>query len=301
MIQQWQFGTRSDGQAITAYQLTSNSGFRAVILDQGATLQSLYLPNGRNITLGFDVWEPYERDDSYIGRIIGPNANRIRHAQFQIDGEVFLVPSNDGPNNLHSGPNGFDGQRWYAEKTNHGLNLYLHAPNGENGFPGAVEATLEITLKENKLRLEFLVTCERPTPINLTWHPYWNLNSDGKIDGHNLQIKSQRYTKIGVPSPDLVNNTDLDFRAFRQIGGIQLDSNYQDVQSASLTCGDTTLTVTSSLPDMQIYTGDALLKARTGLAIEPQYRPNDINLDQASLLRPGETYNHWIEYCFDIT
>lgn len=299
MIKRWQFGTQSDGQAISAFQLTSEAGFQAVILDRGATLQSFRLPNGRNIALGFESWESYENDTHYTGRIIGPNANRIVNAKFQIDEDEFQLLENEGNHNLHSGPNGFDAQIWDVAQTGLDLTLNLQSPDGHNGFPGAIKARLNISLVQNKLRLDMQVTTERPSPINLTWHPYWNLSGDGKIDGHDLCVDAEHNTRLEFQRALPVKDTRHDFRKALPLGSVQLDSNYKDVKSARLVSGETVMTVTSSLPNMQIYTGDALTPPRTGIALEPQHRPNDINLAQDSLLRPGEIYNHWIEYSFN--
>lgn len=298
-MERWQFGTGSDGQAISAFRLISKAGFQAVILNYGAILQSLHLPNGRNIALGFEDWERYEKDTDYIGRIIGPNANRIVEARFQIDGDEYSLATNDGAHNLHSGPNGFDTRIWNVSEIDDGLSLGLETAGGQNGFPGTRKAVLKITLIENKLRLEMEVTTDSPTPVNLTWHPYWNLSDGGRIDGHNLRVDAETYTKLAVLRPLPINNTRHDFRKILPLGSVRLDSNYENVKSARLVSGQTEMTVTSSLPDMQVYTGDSLSRPRTGIALEPQFRPNDINFAQASLLRPDETYSHWIEYQFD--
>lgn len=299
MTTSWQFGTRADGQPILAYKLTSESGFQAVILNQGAILQSFHLPNGRNITLGFDTWQAYENDASYVGRLIGPNANRIAGAQFQIDGEMFSLVANDGANNLHGGPQGFDEQIWDIIQTDTGIRLELQTTGGQNGFPGTTKAILDISLVQNKLRLEMEVKSDRPTPMNLTWHPYWNLGNDARIDGHDLCVDSETHTKLHTENPLFVKNTWRDFTRTLPLGSVQLDCSYKDVKFTKLTADQTTLTVTSSLPGLQVYTGDALPHPRTGIALEPQFRPNDINIAQDSLLRPGEIYSHWIEYCFD--
>lgn len=299
MTQNWQFGIRADGQPISAYQLNSNLGFKAVILDQGAILQSFHLPDGRNITLGFEDWESYENDPSYIGRIIGPNANRIANAAFQIAEAKCHLFANDGVHNLHSGPKGFDTQLWDVARTESGLKLELTSPEELHGFPGAMKAVLNISLAKNKLRLEMEATSDRPTPLNMTWHPYWNLSGNTRIDGHDLRLEAETHTQFEKTQVFQVKDTRYDFQKALPLGSVQLDSNYNHVKSARLSAGHTEMTITSSLPDMQIYTGDALSRPRTGIAIEPQFRPNDINFAQESLLRPGETYHHWIEYCFD--
>ena len=300
MISEWQFGTRANGQAVKAYKLRSTTGCQAVILNYGAILQSLCLPDGRNIALGFETWDGYKADKNYIGRIIGPNANRIAGAQFQIDETSHSLAANEGVDNLHSGPNGFDSQMWDVSYGSQSLNLKHRSPHGFNGFPGKVEAALKISLTCNSLRLEMQAVSDRPTPLNLTWHTYWNLSNDKRIDGHNLQIQSNSITNLVTDTETQIPQTRYDFRSPLPLGSVKLDSNYKDVKSAKLNSRNIGLTVTSSLPDMQVYTGDGLPTPRQAIAIEPQFRPNDINFAQDSLLRPNEIYKHWIEYQFDM-
>ena len=251
------------------------------------------------MTLGFESWEGYENDIKYKGRIIGPNANRIANAQFRIDEHDYQLTANDGPHNLHSGPHGFGGEMWATAHTERGLRLELERPAERHGFPGTIRAALNISLLGNTLRLEMEATTDRPTPINLTWHPYWNLSDSTRIDGHNLEVDAKTHTKLNSQKPLPVEDTFRDFRVAHPLGSVKLDCSYENVKSARLTTGPTTMTVTSSLPNFQIYTGDGLPRPRAGIALEPQYRPNDINFAQDSLLRPGETYCHWIEYRFD--
>ena len=300
MMNAWQFGTQANGQAVRAYKLRSELGFQAVILNHGAILQSLHLPNGRNIALGFDTWEGYETDKHYIGRLIGPNANRILGARFQIDESEYSLAANDGADNLHSGPNGFDRQMWDVSPSSKSLILRHRSSHGFNGFPGEVDAGLKISLTGNRLRLDMQAKTDRPTPINLTWHPYWNLSGGNRIDGHDLHIQSNAITKLTDDEEIQIAQTRHDFQSSLPLGSVKLDSNYKDVKSVNLRSRDISLTVTSSLPDMQIYTGDGLPQPRQAIAIEPQFKPNDINFAQDSLLRPTENYKHWIEYHFEM-
>ena len=299
MTEHWQFGRQENGRPIHAYRLRSDSGFQAVILDQGAILQSFYLPDGKNVTLGFEDWNDYESDAAFKGRIIGPNANRIANAKFSIEGREHQLKANDGLHNLHSGPNGFDSEMWDTVQTDSGLRLELKSSEARHGFPGTIRAVLNISLVENTLRLDMEATTDRSTPMNLTWHPYWNLSETTRIDGHNLKIEAETHTKLEVQEPLRVKDTFRDFSVARPLGSVKLDSSYENAKSARLTAGATAITVTSSLPNLQVYTGDSLPRARAGIALEPQYRPNDINFAQDSLLHPGETYRHWIEYRFD--
>ncbi len=300
MISAWTFGTLPEGRVVTAYQLTSESGFRAVVLDYGVTLQALYLPDGRNVTLGHDSLDAYLDGAGYRGAIIGPNANRIVGASFEIDGQHVEVSTNDGENNLHSGDTGFHTQIWNARIEEDVLIFSHTAQAGTGGFPGHLSVTLRISFRNDTLRLEMRAETNAPTPVNLTWHPYWNLNGRGRIDGHDLSVSADNRSILETAQTVPVKETRFDFRKALPLGHVRLDDNFKDVKEARLKGHSTELNVTSSLPDMQVYTGDALSVPRSGVALEPQFQPNDINLDQRSLLRPGEVYDHWIAYRFDI-
>lgn len=300
MISEWIFGTTIDGGDVTAFELVEKGGLKAVILTQGAILQSLYLPDGRNVVLGHETLEGYIEDRSYLGQIIGRNANRVVGSQFEIDGIIYPLFANDGENNLHSGPEGFGRQNWRAEQDDNALILRHVSPDGDQGFPGSVNVELRISVRGMSLRLEMTASTTKPCPVNLTWHPYWNLIGEGRIDGHDLSVSSDYRTNLELEGTIPVRNTRFDFRTPLPLGHVEIDHNYADVDKATLSAQDTTMTLTSSLPDMQVYTGDNLSNARSGVALEPQFRPNDINLNQDCLLRPGEVYHHWIEYSFNV-
>lgn len=288
-----------DGQTIHTYELKTAHGLKASILNYGATLQALLLPDGRNVVLGYEALEGYLSDTAYLGQIIGRNANRIAPACFEIEGEIFHLAKNDGDANLHSGPEGFDTKLWSSDIVDETLILRHVSPDGDQGFPGELSVTLRITVAEMSLRLEMEAETTRPTPINMTWHPYWNLLGQSRIDGHTLNVKSAHRTGLQSGQPISVDRTRFDFTTPLPLGSIQIDENYIDARDATLSANGTTLRVSSSLPDLQIYTGDALPNPRSGIALEPQFRPNDINFAQDSLLQPGETYRHWIEYAFE--
>lgn len=300
MISAWTFGSLADGREVTAYELTSEKGFRAVILNYGAILQALHLPDGTNIVLGFKTLDEYIAGNDYRGAVIGRNANRIVGAAFHIDGVTHNVPSNEDENNLHSGPNGFDRQLWEATISGDTLRLKHVSPQGDQGFPGEVSVTLSITWIGAKLRLEMSAQTTEATPVNLTWHPYWNLKGSDRIDGHNLQVISPHRTKLNQPETIPVKDTCFDFRKSLPLGVVKLDENYTAVDAVVLKTARVSLEVTSSLPDVQIYTGDALPTPRSGIAIEPQFRPDDINQTKDSLLMPSERFEHWIEYEINI-
>ena len=114
------FGYTAGGQAVKAYVLENGSGMRAAMIDYGATLQSLWVPNRQggltDVVLGFDDMAGYEGQDAYIGATIGRMANRVGGAAFDLGGHRYSLFANDGANHLHGGKRGFDKYIWQAEQ-----------------------------------------------------------------------------------------------------------------------------------------------------------------------------------------
>lgn len=150
--------------------------------------------------LGRDTIDDYLDNDGYFGSIIGRNSNRIENSEFEINGKVYKLYSNNGPNNLHGGKNGFDKKIWDAEIVDEeepALILKLISPDGEEGFPGEVKVKVTYTLTaDNSLRIHYEGESDADTILNMTNHSYFNLNghSSGDICGHTLWIDSDFYT-----------------------------------------------------------------------------------------------------------
>ncbi|MGB5417470.1 MAG: galactose-1-epimerase, partial [Algibacter sp.] len=112
------YGLTADGKSVDIYTLKNSNGIEVSIITYGGIITSIKTPNKKgfieNIVLGYDSLQDYIKDKSYLGAIIGPYANRIAKSQFTLDGNLYNLEKNDGPNNLHSGPNGFDKVLWNA-------------------------------------------------------------------------------------------------------------------------------------------------------------------------------------------
>lgn len=272
------FGHTRRGTPVTAYRLTNAGGACAVILDYGATIQSLCVP-GRDgklvdVVLGYDTLEEYEANDGYLGATIGRFANRIAGGTFFLNGQAYQLAKNDGANHLHGGVCGFDKQVWQGKMEEEALVLSRTSPDGEEGYPGALEIQVRFTLSEdNTLEIQYDAQADRDTPVNLTNHSYFNLAGRGTVSGHTLQIPAERYaegTADCMPTGRLlaVEGTPFDFRREKTIGEtFEYDHNFVLAGSpaARLCCPETgiVLTVETDLPGMQVYTSN-MLGARTG-------------------------------------
>jgi aldose 1-epimerase len=223
-----------DGRAVSIYTLTSPSGVEARICELGATLVGLRVPDraGRlaDVVLGFDDLASYAVPGRYFGCVVGRVANRIAGAHFVLDGREHALTANHGRHHLHGGARGFGGEVWRGEPMESAAGTALHlrrrSPDGEEGYPGAVEVAVVYTLGgDGDLRFEFAATTDRATPINLSQHAFWNLagHDAGDVLGHSLEIAASRYTPAGaelIPTGAIaaVAGTPFDFRRARRLG-----------------------------------------------------------------------------------
>jgi aldose 1-epimerase len=228
------FGTLPTGEQVQAFTLTTARGVEMRVLDYGGIIVSLKTPdragNLGDIVLGFDDLQGYVKSSPYFGAIAGRYANRIAKGRFTLDGTTYTLAVNNGPNALHGGLKGFDKVVWQAEPgvDSNGVRLVLRytSDDGEEGYPGTMRTTVTYTLSDNnQLAVDYEATTDKPTPVNLTQHTYFNLAGEGSgtVLGHLLTINADRYTPIdstSIPTGDLpsVAGTPFDFRAPTPIG-----------------------------------------------------------------------------------
>lgn len=229
MVTKRHFGVTKNGEAVYAYTIENARGMTVTVLDYGATLQSVVIPhNGDRIdvVLGYDTIEAYENNDAYVGASIGRFAGRIPDSVLRIGSDVFPVTANEGKNQLHGGPIGFDRCVWTAETDGDSVTFRLTSSDGDQGFPGECRTTAVFSLSNDALSIAYHGASDRTTAWNPTNHAYWNLNGHDAGDArkHRLLIPANRYTAVGrdmIPTGGEadVTNTRFDFRRLREIGG----------------------------------------------------------------------------------
>ncbi|PYO66200.1 MAG: galactose-1-epimerase [Gemmatimonadetes bacterium] len=228
------FGTTDRGESVSAYTLKSANGMEARVLDYGGIVVSVRVPDrhGRfdDVVLGYDSLADYLRSSPYFGAIIGRYGNRIAGGRFTLDGKTYTLAKNNGPNHLHGGLKGFDKVVWDAAPfqgaDSVGLVFRYTSPDGEEGYPGTVRATVTYTLTDrNELIFDYHATTDRATLVNLTQHSYFNLAGDGKGDilGHVVTLNADRFTPVDstlIPTGEIrsVSGTPFDFRTPTAIG-----------------------------------------------------------------------------------
>ncbi|HEX9692815.1 MAG TPA: aldose epimerase family protein [Gemmatimonadales bacterium] len=228
------FGTLPDGAPVTLYTLTNANGVEVRAITYGAIIVSLRVPDRDgtmgDVVLGFDDLVGYLHDPPYFGAIVGRYANRIARGRFALDGTTYELATNNGPNHLHGGLRGFDKVVWSAEPFGSdrdvGVTFSYRSPDGEEGYPGTLEVRVTYTLSANdELIVDYAATTDRPTPINLSQHSYFNLAGDVRRDvlDHVLTIDADRYTPVDrtlIPTGELadVRGTPFDFTTPTAIG-----------------------------------------------------------------------------------
>jgi aldose 1-epimerase len=341
-IEKRAFGVLSSGEGVDEYTLTSGSGVTVSILTWGGIIRTILTPDRTgaiaDIALGYDSLPPYEARHPYFGSIAGRSANRIAKGKFSLDGSEYKLATNNGPNHLHGGINGFDRKNWRTEtsSTSDSVTLLLStlSPDGEEGYPGEVRASVRYTLsRENTLRIDYSARASKATPLNLTNHTYFNLagHDYGTIEDHQLIIKANSYlpvdsTLIPTGARQPVASSPFDFREPRAIGsrlsevGIGYDHNFvldegsKDARSAAIAWDPVSgraLEVLTTQPGIQFYSGNYLNERRTGkggasyprhsgFCLETQGFPDAINQPSfpSCVLRPNEEYKEMAIFRF---
>ncbi|MCH8295120.1 galactose-1-epimerase, partial [Candidatus Poribacteria bacterium] len=232
-----------DGQAVYLYTLTNKNGLVAKITNYGTIITELHVPDHdgkkEDIVLGCANLDGYLAGHPHFGCTAGRVANRIANGRFTLDGVEYTLATNNGPNHLHGGEQGFDKKVWdVTDATANSLQMTYLSVDGEEGYPGNLTTTVTYTLTDdNTLEIEMSATTDAPTIVNLANHTYWNLagHDSGDILGHVLVLNADNYTPVDetlIPTGEIVSvaETPFDFTQLKKISDsiAQLPGNGQD-------------------------------------------------------------------------
>jgi aldose 1-epimerase len=341
------YGKMPDGTAVEEYTLTNRNGMTMKVITLGGIVTELHVPDrdGKmaDVCLGCSNLEEYVEGHPFFGAITGRVANRIAKGKFTLGGKEYTLAINNDPNHLHGGKVGFDKRVWKATPTEgrggNMLQLEYTSKDGEEGYPGTLNCIVTYTLTDsNEWKIDYKATTDKPTPINLTQHAYFNLagHDSGTILDHVMQIEADLYTPTDdtlIPTGKIENTkgTPFDFTSPTPIGknikeikatpqGFDLNFVLKGASGRLRPCAKVTepksgrvMTVTTSEPGVQFYSGNFLdgkqkgkggarYKQYAGFCLETQHFPDSINQKEfpSVVLEPGKTYTHSTVYAFGV-
>lgn len=337
------FGATAAGEEVAVFTLTNDGGGVVRLLEIGAVIAGIEVPDRTgalaDVVLGFDTVAEYEANPAYFGCATGRVANRIAGGRFELDGRVVQLAVNSPPNHIHGGEGGFHRALWRGEPEDApegpGVRFRRVSPDGEDGYPGTLSVEILYTLtRANGLRIDYLATTDRPTPVNLTNHSYFHLGGHGagSVLDHVISIKASRCTArgdSGLPGAVLpVEGTPLDLRDPARVGGrIEalsaaggFDHNYVVDRWEGEACRlvaevieplkGRRMEVFTTQPGVQFYTANVLTPTtgksgaaydrHCALCLETQHFPDSVNRPDfpSTILRPGDIYRETTEYRF---
>ena len=308
------FGVTHSGESVTLYTLTNPGGFSVSVLDYGCIVQSIVVPSKTgpvDVMVGYDTFRDYEDDPgTHMGALVGRFANRIEGAKFELNGVEYPLQANNGPNHLH----GCWGKKTFSVKqVGSSLLMEAFSPDGEDGFPGNVKIAVRYTLMpDNAFRMDYRVSSDADTVVNLTNHGYFNLNGKGTILDHKLRLYASQFLENrpdGCPTGRIlpVEGTPMDFLEGKPIGQ-DINADYPLLRQAwgydhcyvidraggasqsicawaSSEQTGISMKVYTTQPGVQLYTGQGLgrctspdkngdkLQPFSGFALETQHYP----------------------------
>ncbi len=315
------YGKTKEGKDVFCYTMTNKNGMEVSVIDFGAILLNVIVPDKsgekKDVVLGCDCLDTYYDNSNFFGSTIGPSANRIAGAVADIDGVTYHMDKNDGENNLHSNiPHGMNKRLWEAKENDNSVIFTTQLVDGDMGLPGNRSFTVTYTLTdENEVKIDYLVTSDCNTIINMTNHSYFNLagHDSGDILSHELQLNASHYTPVvagAIPTGEIatVKDTPLDFTSSKLIGKemeadfeqLKLvmgydhnfvtdnyDGNIRKIAEVVESVSGRKMEVFTDLPGVQFYTGNhvehakgkdgAIYEKRAGFCLETQFYPDTIH------------------------
>ena len=340
------FGTLPGGDPVSVFSLRGAGGLVAEITPYGAIVTRLLAPDRQgnldDVVLGFDCLEDYVKDSAYMGAMVGRVAGRIPGAHLGIDGRDFKLERNQPPHHLHGGFIGFNKRLWTVSsmESNAGsssLRLSYRSFDGEEGYPGTVDVAVTYRITDDsRFVIETEATTDKPTPVSLTNHSYFNLAgaASASIEDHELQIHSdeivavdENMTLLGQRIP--VAGQPCDFNSPRRLGDVipRLHQQHGDlyllpgndpadgdpvpVASVIEPVTGRILSVSTTQRCLQIYTArhfDGTVMGKSGrpyhayggLCLECEGYADGANNPALGdiMLRPGQTQRHTTSYAF---
>ncbi|MBV7441451.1 galactose mutarotase [Weeksellaceae bacterium TAE3-ERU29] len=321
---------------VEVFLLENDNQMQVKILTFGGIIQSIKIPvNGKmtECVLGFDkvedyLSEEYREDYPYFGALIGRHAGRICKGKFVLENKDLQLSVNNNGNQLHGGVEGFDSKHWnvkdtFSDENKCGIVLTLHSPDGEEGFPGNLDAEVTYTLNnKNELTIDYKAKTDKTTICNLTNHTYFNLglNKGETVLNHRAKVNSDKYVPIVdcIPTGEIldVEGTDFDLREFKTVFENLDNSFVRKVKESEVAAelqnedGSIAVQVKTTHPVVHLYAGYYILPFKNesvkmsgknaGIAIETQGFADSLNHNnfEPTTLKADEEYKHSTQFKF---
>lgn len=318
-VEQSDFGKTQEGADVKLITLRNAHGMSVQIITYGAIIKQLLAPdrdgNFTNVLLTAGTIEKFEHGFNGAAAITGRVVNRIRGAQFELDGRIYKLTANSGKNTIHGGRRGFAQSLWAVAGTSTAANAssvtldYL-SKDGEEGFPGNLKNSVTYSLTDNnEFQIKYESNTDKPTIVNLTNHAYWNLAGGGSCLDNILWIGSTSYTPSdadSIPTGEILplKGTPMDFSKPTHIGDrigqlkphmsgydhnyilgedgvMKLAARLVDPKSGRI------MEVRTTQPAVQLYTANHL--GHTAVCLETQHYPDAIHHPNfpSIVVRPG--------------
>jgi aldose 1-epimerase len=333
MVKVRTFGTFG-GKRVDAFTLLSPEGVEVDLITWGVTVRDWRVPvkgGPRSVVLGLDNFDDYPRHSPHLGSLAGRVANRIGGAKFDLGGKTYTLPANEGPNLLHGGAEGLGRLVWDAERDDmaNAVVFSLTSPDGAMGFPGTIKLKATYRLSGHRLRLELGATTDRPTPLSLVQHIYFNLGTGADVLDHRYRLAAHAYTEVDrglIPTGNILEvapGSDRDLtrpRTLRDAQGrpIDYDGNFvldagrdpaDPIAEVTAPEGDLRLRQWSDRPGVQFYNGvmtDVPVPGlggrrygrHSGFCLEDQAFPDAVHHPHFPniIITPDKPYAHWCEF-----
>jgi len=321
---------------INLYRITNKDGCFIEVLNYGATLVSVVVPDKykqmENVVLSYNNILDYLKDTYYLGSSIGRFANRIRNGRFQLDKTNYIVDRNDNNKHaLHGGSSGFNSKIMNVQTEGDSLIFQGNSIDGENGYPGNLNFQISYTFtNNNELEIKFNASSDKKTPLSLTNHAYFNLSPQtDNILQHELKTYADQYLEMDnefLPTGKVLSTKTegVDFSEYQVISKMmslkkehiegyntyfikqnQAENRLLKLASVREKKYGRKMDVFSTMPGVMFYTGDFLstpFKPFGGLCLEAQYYPDFLNHPsfKSCIIGPKKMFEEKIKFVFGI-
>ena len=298
----------SEHGEITTYQLTNANGASVRLSSLGAGILGITVPdrdgNMADVVLGYKDLNDYFYDGPCAGKVPGRYANRICKGHLEIDGNVYQLNINNGPNHLHGGPENFASKIWECDMDGDTVIFTLESPDGDENYPGTLNARVAYTWSDdNVLKIELGAVTDKTTVVNLTNHTYFNMAGEDKggtaLD-QVLQLNCSRYLPTDdtlIPCGEMapVAGTPMDFTEPKVVG----NDIKQDFPALNYGKGYDNCWVIDGYEDGDMHLAAVLQDPKSGRAVEistdqPAAQVYTGNwLDGSPLSKSGKVYHDY--------